>query len=85
MQIFIRLSTGKTITMDVTNDTLLSDVLLYANEYDNASSYSHLLLIKDYYDNSNLTVEKNKILELDTSLISLYKDRIIKEIILLAC
>jgi hypothetical protein len=85
MQIFIRLSTGKTITMDVTNDTLLSDVLMYANEYDNASSYRYLLLIKDYYDNSNLTVEKNKILELDTSLISLYKDQIIKEIILLAC
>jgi hypothetical protein len=86
MQIFIRLSTGKTITMDVTNGTLLSDVLQYANEYDTVNQYHNLLLIKDYYEeNSNLTVEKNKILKLDIALISLYKDNIIKEIILIAC
>jgi hypothetical protein len=82
MQIFVRISTGKTITMDVTNNTLLSDILDYVNS---DHQYQNLVLIKVYYDETNLTVEKNKILDLNMSLNSLFKNRIIREIILLAC
>jgi hypothetical protein len=90
MQIFIRLSTGKTISMDVTKQTILADVLQYANDYHSAEQsefipYTNLLLLKGYHDESNLSVEKNKILNLDISLISLYHNKVIKEVLFMAC
>lgn len=86
MQIFIQLSTGKTISMDVTKETIFAEVLRYVNEYHTDYQYQNLLFIKDYGDGSYvITADKNKILNLDTSLISLYSNGIIKEILLLAC
>ena len=90
MQIFIRLSTGKTISMDVTKQTILSDILQYANDYHSAEQsefipYMNLLLLKGYHDESNLSVEKNKILNIDISLISLYHNKVIKEVLFMAC
>ena len=90
MQIFIRLSTGKTISMDVTKQTILADVLQYANDYHSAEQsefipYTNLLLLKGYHDECNLSIEKNKILNLDISLISIYHNKVIKEVLFMAC
>jgi len=90
MQIFIKLSTGKTISMDVTKQTVLSDILQYANDYHSTEQsefrpYKNLVLVKEYHDESNLCVEKHKILKLDISLISIYVDKVIKEVMFMAC
>lgn len=86
MQVFIRLLTGKTISFDVNRETVLLDVIDYANQYSQEEGtlpyqYNQIMVIQDY-DNV-LTVSKNKILEPTTSLISLYRDGFIKEVVFL--
>ena len=86
MQVFIRLLTGKTISFDVNRETVLLDVIDYANQYSQEEGtlpyqYNQIMVIQDY-DNV-LTVSKNKILEPTTSLISLYRDSFIKEVVFL--
>ena len=67
MQVFIRLLTGKTISFDVNRETVLLDVIDYANQYSQEEGtlpyqYNQIMVIQDY-DNV-LTVSKNKILEI---------------------
>jgi len=86
MQVFIRLLTGKTISIDVNPDTVLLDIIDYANSYSQQEGtlpyrYNQIMVIQDY-DNV-LTVSKNKILEPTTSLISLYSNGVIKEVVFL--
>ena len=86
MQIFIRLLTGKTISFDVNPETVLLDIIDYANQYSQEEGtlpyrYNQIMVIQDY-DNS-LTVSKNKILEPASSLLSLYRDGFIKEVVFL--
>lgn len=83
MQIFIRLLSGKTISMDVTIDTILADIIQYANEYHTGYQYKKITLIEDYSADLNVNIEKYKLLEPEISLSSLYKDNIIKEVIFL--
>jgi len=83
MQIFIRLLTGKTISMDVSTTTLLADIIQYANEYHTSYQYKKITLIEEYSANLNLDVQKYKLLEPESSLISLYRDNVIKEVIFL--
>ena len=68
--------------MDVTHTTRLSDIIDYANEYHTGYQYKKIVL-KDYYINLNLNVETNKILDPEMSLISLYSDGIVKEVLFL--
>ena len=86
MQVFIRLLTGKTISFDVNQDSVLLDIIDYANHYSEQEGslpyqYNQVMIIEGY-DNS-LSVSKNKILEPASSLISLYSNGIIKEVIFL--
>ena len=55
MQIFICLLSGKTISMDVTSNTLLIDIIQYAKEYHNYN-YKNIKLIENY--SANLNIEK---------------------------
>ncbi len=84
MQIFVRILSGKTISIDVNKNTLLFDILNYVNEYDDKNQYQNLIITGEYYEEHPLVVEKNKILDLNQRLISLYKNKIIKEIVFLA-
>jgi len=84
MQIFVRILSGKTISIDVNENTLLFDILNYVNEYDDKNQYQNLIITGEYYEEHPLVVEKNKILDLNQRLISLYKNKIIKEIVFLA-
>jgi hypothetical protein len=84
MQIFIRLSTGKTISMDVTKETILFDIINYANQYSEQEGnipyrYNQIMLIEDY--GNLLTVRKTRFLDPSTSLISIYVNGFIKEVI----
>lgn len=82
MQIFIRLLSGKTISMDVLTNFLLSDVINWANEYDdNVHEYKKIMVIEDY--GNELVVPLRQFLEPETMLNSLYKNGFIKEIIFL--
>ncbi len=49
MQIFVQLLSGKTVCMDVTNDTLVADVVTHANSVD----------VKDVADVKDADVEGN--------------------------
>lgn len=86
MQIFIRLLTGKTISFDVNKDTILLDIIEYANYYSEQEGtlpykYNQIMVIQDY--DNELTVPKNKILEPESRLLSIYRDGYIKEVIFL--
>ena len=86
MQVFIRLLSGKTISFDVNNETLLLDIIEYANHYAEQEGtlpykYNQIMVIQDY--NNELVVSKNKILEPESRLISIYRDGYIKEVIFL--
>ena len=86
MQVFIRLLTGKTISMDVNQDSVLLDIIDYANSYSQQEGtlpyqYNQIMVVKNY--DTPLTVSKNKILEPTTSLISLYSNGNIKEVVFL--
>lgn len=86
MQVFIRLLSGKTISFDVNHETVLLDIIDYANQYSEQEGtlpykYNQIMMIQDY--DNELTVSKNKILEPTSSLLSLYKNEFIKEVIFL--
>ena len=86
MQIFIRLLSGKTISFDVNRDTVLLDIIEYANHYSEQEGtlpykYNQIMVIQDY--DNELTVSKNKILDPAISLLSLYRNDFIKEVIFL--
>lgn len=92
MQIFIRLKTGKTISMDVLSETNLIDILNWANEEEkyyyeivrqepNPYIYKKLMIIENY--GNELTVPMRENLDPETRLISLYKNGFIKEVIFL--
>ena len=86
MQIFIRLLSGKTISFDVNNDTTLLDIIDYANYYSEQEGtlpykYNQIMVINDY--DNELVVSKNKILEPTKSLLSIFRNECIKEVIFL--
>ena len=70
--------------MDVTRETILSDIINYANRYTDQEvnipyCYNQIMLIEDY--GNLLTVSKTKFLNPSTRLISLYVNEFIKEVI----
>jgi hypothetical protein len=86
MQIFIRLLSGKTISFDVNLETILLDIIEYANHYCEQEGtlpykYNQIMVIQDY--DNELTVSKNKILDPSIGLVSIYREKYIKEVIFL--
>lgn len=91
MQIFVRLSTGKTVTMDVTQDTKVADVIQFANMWSNDTEterpcYQAMRFSKAFYEEEHpMTVKPGDVLGQELVLRDLYVHGVIKEITLLAC
>ena len=88
MQIFVRLATGKTVTMDVSQDTTIGDVIRFANMLSNATDcpYQTMRFSAAFYEEEHpMTVLPGDVLAQELFLRDLYVHGVIKEVTLLAC
>jgi hypothetical protein len=83
MQIFLKLYTGKVITYDLKDKKIyITEIIKFIKNnfyYYNDKNIS--LELYENYDNS-MNINKNEIINLNTKLCDLYKNNIVKEIIL---
>lgn len=81
MQIFIKIkSSGKTITYDPpSKDIKLNEIFNFIQKKYNLILHKNTLKIINDYDNI-LNFDKHIVLDLNNSLIDLYKNKIVKEI-----
>ena len=87
MQIFVKLNSGKTVCMDVTQNTRIEDVLAFINTNhlrEHESPYTTCLFYKAFYEKEHpMAVQANQPLSAHTQLEDLFQKKIIKEITLL--
>jgi len=96
MQIFVQLFSGKTVCMDVTNNTRVEDVVTHANSVDvdvdgtteskpRYPRYQGCVYLRGFYEAEHpMMVQQGEVLPLERLLRELFLKQIIKEIVLLA-
>jgi hypothetical protein len=84
MQIFFQYKNGRTVTMDVTEETTLQDVITYASARSTYSSVLKNIQVLDYVHNPhNVVVQKNTLLNPEDPVRSLFSNDVVKEVLFL--
>jgi hypothetical protein len=84
MQIFIQLLSGKTMSMDVQNNSRVRDVVSYINTL-GPEVYQGCLFLRAFYEQEHpMVVQRGEVLPADLLLRDMYVNKIIKEVTLLA-